>query len=195
MAYQSLEFFAFAAAVVLLYYALGKKMQKWVLLAANIVWGMYFAVVMMLSNICVGINAKIPAKLGWNTDCFSWRLFQMTRTFVICCIGRVMPRAKDIGAAIEIYKRTWQNATPQVFFDGSLYKYGLDQTNMTIVLFAIALLWCIDLLQEKIHIRETLAEQNLPFRWAVGIGAVLLILIFGIYGPGYDVTALIYGRY
>ena len=158
-------------------------------------WGMYFALVMMLGNIFSDFNAKLPGKLGWKTDNFSWRLFQMLRTFAVCCIGRVMPRAQDMSAAMEIYKRTFQNATTEIFFNGDIYKYGLDRQNMTIVLLAIGILWVVDLMQEKMKIRDELAKQSLPFRWIVSISAVLIILVFGIYGPGYDATAFIYGRY
>lgn len=158
-------------------------------------WGMYFAMVMVLGNVFSEINANLPVKLGWKTDTFSWRLFQMMRTFVICGIGRVMPRAPGMRAAFEIYKRTFQNVSLDLFFHGDLFKFGLNQYHMTVVLLAIMLLWGIDLMQEKMKIRDELAKQMLPFRWCVSILAVLIILIFGLYGPGYDATAFIYGRY
>ena len=42
MNYQSLTFFAFAAAMLVLYYLLGRKMQKYVLLLANAVFYVSF---------------------------------------------------------------------------------------------------------------------------------------------------------
>lgn len=158
-------------------------------------WGMYFAVIMILSTVFANVNAHLPARIGINTDRFSWRLFQMVRTFVICCIGRVLPRASNVTAAFEIYKRTFQNATFEIFFNGDIFRYGLDNQNMTIALLGIAVVWIVDLLQEKMVIRDELAKQGLPFRWGISIIAILAILILGIYGPGYDAVAFIYGRY
>ncbi len=160
-----------------------------------VVWGLYFAVVMILGNVFAGINEKIPRKLGWKTESFSWRLFQMVRTFTICAVGRVLPRAKDLGAAIEIYRRTFQDISPAIFVQGNMLNYGLDEYNLTVALIAILVLWVIELLQEKMHVREELAKQILPFRWAISIAAILIIVIFGMYGPGYDATAFIYGRF
>ena len=38
-------------------------------------------------------------------------------------------------------------------------------------------------------------KQHLIVRWAVCIGAILIIMIYGTYGFGYDAKAFIYGGF
>ena len=53
-----------------------------------------------------------------------------------------------------------------------------------------------DLLHEKgIRIREAIARQPLIFRWIVYIGAILVILVFGIYGAEYNSASFIYEQF
>ena len=57
-------------------------------------------------------------------------------------------------------------------------------------------MFVVSLLQEKGHsIREDISKQNLPFRWLLYYGIIFSILIFGIYGPGYNASDFIYGQF
>ena len=54
----------------------------------------------------------------------------------------------------------------------------------------------ISIKQEKgTKIRDTLAKQNILFRWAILYGVIFSIIIFGIYGEGYNVQSFIYGAF
>ena len=58
------------------------------------------------------------------------------------------------------------------------------------------MLLTIGILQERgVKIRETLARQNLVFRWLLMLLLIAVILVFGVYGPDYDVSAFIYGAF
>ena len=61
--------------------------------------------------------------------------------------------------------------------------------------FAVLILLAVDILQEHIKIRETLAKQNIVFRWAVIFAGLFIVLIFGMYGPGYDASSFIYEQF
>jgi hypothetical protein len=57
-------------------------------------------------------------------------------------------------------------------------------------------LLCADLLQERYGpLRPCITRQALPVRWAVYLAGVLAVLIFGIYGPGYDARAFAYFQF
>ena len=81
-------------------------------------------------------------------------------------------------------------------FDGEIYTYGVDEKSLWVVFFAIMLLLVVGVLQENgMKIRETLSKQNLIFRWSLLLGLLAVILVFGAYGPAYDASAFIYGRF
>ena len=71
-----------------------------------------------------------------------------------------------------------------------------NKLRIIVLLFFFALLLVIGILQESgMKIRETLAKQNLIFRWGLIIALLVGVMIFGIYGPEYDASAFIYGRF
>ena len=42
---------------------------------------------------------------------------------------------------------------------------------------------------------EALKKQNLVFRWVLIYALLLAVVIFGMYGPGYDPSAFIYEKF
>ena len=50
-------------------------------------------------------------------------------------------------------------------------------------------------LEERMKIREWLYGQNLYFRWGLAFGLVFTVLVFGVYGHGYDAAGFIYMQY
>ena len=46
--------------------------------------------------------------------------------------------------------------------------------------------------KERQSLRELISRQRLPLRWALYLLCLFAVLIFGIYGPGYDSAQFIY---
>ena len=44
-------------------------------------------------------------------------------------------------------------------------------------------------------IRDVICEQNIIFRWILYFGLIFGIIIFGIYGSGYNAGAFVYGQF
>lgn len=126
-----------------------------------------------------------------NRKAFSWKIFQMLRTFSLICLGRVLFKASTPADALMIYKDMFTHFNPWIFFDDSLYSYGLDVKEFHVLLYATILLIIISILQELSQkrgysLREILAKQNALFRYVLFFGAFIIVLLFGMYGPGYN---------
>ena len=88
---------------------------------------------------------------------------------------------------------TFTTFNPWVLVDGSLYEMGLDANNFHLLILAIFVFFVVSLLQEKGYkLRESLDRQNIVFRWAVYLTAVYAVIIFGVYGIGFDAASFIY---
>jgi hypothetical protein len=95
-----------------------------------------------------------------------------------------------------MFKNTFAEFNPWVFFDGTFYNLGLDEKNFRFMLFSILILGIVDIIQERgIHIRETIARQNIVVRWTIYYAALFTIIIFGMYGPGYDASSFVYMKF
>ena len=119
----------------------------------------------------------------------------MIRTFLIYCGGRKLTVTGSLSGFIMLVKGLFSEHRLWIFFDGSLYTYGLDQKNFMVVIFGILLMWAVDILQEKMNIRETLAKQPLGFRWLIYYSGIVLVLIYGMYGSAYDAASFVYGGF
>lgn len=161
-----------------------------------VLWGLFHALLMTTGIICEEFNHKLTKTLKIQTDTFSWRLFQITRTFILCCIGRIFFIAPNgVQSAFDIIGRIFSRPSLWQLFDGTLLSLGLDGPNFVLMLITIGILWSVSELQEKMELRKEFAKQNIIFRWTILYMAIFSILIFGIYGAGYDASAFIYNQF
>lgn len=161
-----------------------------------VVYGLYYSILVSGGNLFQKLFEKVRAKLRIDEQRRSWHVFQIIRTILLCTIGRCFAHAETLGRALRMIKSMFSSFNPWVFFDGSLYSLGLDCKNFTLMLLVIVLLLVVDLLQERgVHIRETIARQNIVIRWAAYYALIFAIVIFGIYGPGYDAANFIYQKF
>ena len=72
--------------------------------AVYICWGLYFAVIMLLSFCTTSYMKKLRKAIHWNDENPLIRIFQTLRTFFIVCTGEVMFRAETLPDAFHIYK-------------------------------------------------------------------------------------------
>lgn len=84
---------------------------------------------------------------------------------------------------------------PWVLVDGSLYRLGLDRIDFWIMVWGLVLLLLVSSLQQRGSVRKMIGEQNLAFRWALWIGLFVAVILFGMYGEGYDPADFIYGGF
>ncbi len=161
-----------------------------------VAYGIWNGTIIVSSILLDPFYEKFLEKCHVNTKCFSWKFFQMVRTFILCGFGRFFSRAVSCMTAVDMIKRTVANPNPWVFFDGSFLELGLEYKDFYVLYIAILVLLAVGVMQEKgIHIREKIAEQNLYFRWMIYIGAVVAVLIYGNYGTGYAVGEFIYQQF
>lgn len=92
-------------------------------------------------------------------------------------------------------KRILTDVTPWIFFDGTLYTCGIGAKQFLVLIFCILLVIAVEHFQEKGSVRDMIAEQHILIRWGIYLGAITLIAVFGVYGPGYDATQFLYGQF
>ena len=82
----------------------------------------------------------------------------------------------------------------------------LGRTNSRALYRLLVIVWIVDMIHEHIEttrekkkgtyvpmeLREIIAEQILPFRWALYLGVIAAVVIFGIYGSAFDASSFMY---
>lgn len=160
--------------------------------------GLYNAILISASVAFAPVFKKITEKLHINTETFSFRLFQIIRTFGLLCISRIIVKAPGLRAALKMIKALFTDVDLAFItgIDGEIFTYGVDKKEMMLLFVCIMVLLVVGILQENgMKIRETLAKQNIIFRWFMMLLLIFAILIFGLYGPAYDASSFIYGGF
>lgn len=159
-----------------------------------VIWGIWHGSISIISTL---LESKYPVwkeKLHIQDLSSGWQAFRLVRTFTLTAvIPRILTRAGSVSVAIHICKRIFSSFNIWIFFDQSLYKYGLDRQNFWFAVFTIAILLGVSILKERgIQIRKMIAGKNIVLRWMIYYAAIFGIIIFGMYGEGYNASDFVY---
>lgn len=161
-----------------------------------VIWGGMNGIFQIIGDIINPTRKKVLAALHINEKSFGHRLVQTFMTYIYVTIAWVFFRATSVKSAVEIIIGAVKTFNPWVLFDGTIYTLGVNQIDFWIMIISLFVLLLVDILHEKkIEIRERLLSQPLPIRWVVIYAAIFVILIFGVYGPGYDAASFIYFQF
>jgi len=161
-----------------------------------VVWGGINGLYQVLGELLQPVRDKAVKVLHLNRESFGHKLIHVVGTFVLVDLSWVFFRAGWFRNALEIIKSMITAENPWILFDGSIYKCGLDIKNFWLMIMGIGILLFADFCKHKhIKIREVVMKQDYWFRWCFIAMSIMVILIFGIYGPEYDASNFIYFQF
>lgn len=164
-----------------------------------VIWGGLNGLLQILGDGKNRLLKRLPRRSGKpivKRDCYSYRMLQRIITFALICLTWVFFRAESLAQAMDIFRQMFSVHNPWIFFDETLYSLGLSRLELGILLAAICALLAVDIAHEHgVSLRGRLAEQNLVFRWLVYLAAIVFILVYGVYGVGYDASQFIYFQF
>lgn len=162
-----------------------------------VAWGGIHGFYQVMADLLSDKKSKIIEKLAIKTDCLSWKLLQTGITYALVVFAWIFFRSNTIVDAMRFVKRLFIRPTPWLLFNGEIYDLGLDRVQANILLFAIFLLVLVDLVRylKKQTLDVFLMEQNVWFEWLVIIFLIIMIFIYGEYGPKFDAKQFIYFQF
>lgn len=161
-----------------------------------VIWGGLNGLYQVIGDLKNRLLKKLNIDQWIKRECFSYRLFQRLITFGLIGVTWVFFRAESIAEALDYLRQMFSVNNPWIFFDETLYTLGLTRLELGILLCSIGVLLGVDIAHEHgVSLRRKLGEQNLAFRWLVYIAVIVFILIYGVYGPGYNAAQFIYFQF
>jgi hypothetical protein len=123
-------------------------------------------------------------------------LVKILVTFVLVDFTWIFFRADNMTQARDVLSRMVHMNNAELLANGGLYDLGLNRQNLIVLAAALLILLCADIAKYRgIRLRQVILEANILLRWGIGIIAVLSILVFGIWGSGYQTTNFIYFQF
>jgi D-alanyl-lipoteichoic acid acyltransferase DltB (MBOAT superfamily) len=160
-----------------------------------IFWGLMQGAYQIAGEVLMPIRKRIRALLKIKGSEGFFVLWQRLCCFVLITISWVIFRSSGLREGLSMLKRIFTDITPWVLFDGTIYQFGIENRNFMALILCIILMAVIEHLQEKGNVRELLEKQHLIVRWGIYLGAIALVAVLGVYGPGYSATQFLYGQF
>ena len=157
--------------------------------------GLWFYACIVLGEVLKPVFTCLISLLRINPETGGWHFFQSCRVFVLAAIGNVFFRLPDLSTALDVIKKAFSVWNPWILFDGSLYQLGLNEKNCRLLIVCLAFGVMISQLQRKESVRSMIRRQNIALRWTIWIALIMSVIIFGMYGPGYDTASFIYQQF
>ena len=161
-----------------------------------VAWGLINAVAQIVGELLQPVRDLLVKGLSLNRESFSHKLYRVITTFSLVAFSFIFFRTGSLKVGVEAVKSIFQVKNAWILFDDSLFNLGLDWKNFLIMICSMLIILVADFCKyHGVVIRECIAKQELWFRITVYLAAVLGILVFGIWGSGYDAATFIYFQF
>ena len=159
-------------------------------------WGAVHGTYQIVGQATLNLRSKIKAFLGIKPDSLSDRIYQTVTTFNLVTFGWIIFRAGGLITGLRYIRRMFMEAHVWQLFDGSLYKFGLNQNYIFFLFLHILVLFAVELLTKRQEdVVSGLCRQHIGVRWVVYLLLIFDVLLFGVYGSGYDMASFMYGGF
>ncbi len=150
--------------------------------AAYVLWGLYYGLLISLSTVCTP-RGKRKKRRG------VLRALQTVRTFALVLLGYVFFRSRSLEQIAEFFRVLAHRAAEPAPF-------ALGAPDLWAAGVSLALLIAVDALHAAgFDLRSRIGARPLPLRWALWLGLLGAIVLFGVYGPGFDAASFLYFKY
>ncbi len=163
-----------------------------------VAFGLWNGVIIMLSILLKPIFDGITAKLHINPKSFGFGLFQIFRTLLVILVGYVFDVAPTFDLAMETFAKVFtnQNISESVtqFSTANL----LSIKDFVIIAIGAVLIFVISVIQERhpeTTVRQMLDKKPFIIKWLAVYFAIMIIIVFGIYGSGYNAADFVYMQF
>lgn len=161
-----------------------------------VVWGFLNGAYQVIGSYLKPLRQRVLQLLHVDVNATSHKILQMLTTFLLVDLSWVFFRA-PFRQGVNIIARILGLKGDRWFTWGNnLEAMGLTLATRNVLVVSLGILLLADICKyKKISIIQWLTRQNLWFRWIVYYMAIFGILIFGVYGPGYDASQFIYFQF
>jgi len=162
-----------------------------------VAFGLWNGGIIMLSTLLEPKFEKLTEVLKLNAKSLGFRVFQMLRTFLVVLVGYVFDVAPDLTQSMRTFALalTDQNLSAGA---AEIATLGLGTADYLLLIICTVFLFLVSLVQERnsdTTIRQMLDEKHFAVRYVFLLTGLLALLVFGIYGPGFDPTAFVYMQF
>lgn len=160
-----------------------------------ILWGGLHGAYQVVGALLMPLRKKVAEILRIKEESLGNRIVKTLVTFGLVNAAWILFRADDMSHVVRIVKRLKEMQIWQLF-DESIYSLGLDRANVNLLFIGLLVVLIVDILNEReCYVASRIAKERLWIRWPIYITGILLVLVCGMWGAGYDAGNFIYYKF
>ena len=161
-----------------------------------IVWGIMNWVVIMASQELEPLYAKFHSRFRVKGKA-PYEVFQIIRTILLMSAIRMFDCYRDVPLTFKKVGSIFTTFNWNVLFDGSLLEVGLSVADYGVLLAGLAIVFGVSLYKYRSgkSVRDGLYARHQTLFYALMGVLLVLILIFGTYGIGFNASQFIYSQF
>jgi len=158
-----------------------------------VVWGLLNGVVIIVSqelNPCYAwFHSKVNVK-----DKKAYRAFTVVRTFLLMCFLRSLDCYSSVGETFRMVLSIFTHPDFGAVTANNFLSLGISGVEYLLLAVCVALMFGVSIAGEKHDIHAAMNKRPL-LNCAFSVLLVVVILVFGAYGKGFDATGFIYSQF
>lgn len=161
-----------------------------------VIWGAIHGIYQVVGALTLSLRKFVCAVLGIDRKTTQYKWFQRIITFMLASFGWIFFRSDSLSASVLIVKKIFTQLAPWTLYGGGLFSMGLDGANtMVLILALLVLLWVSLKENSEVRVFDKIEKSHIIVRWTAYFALLFSVLIFGIYGPGFEASQFIYFQF
>ncbi len=161
-----------------------------------VIYGLWNGGIIAFSTLAAPLYKQLRQLFHIQENSLPYRLFMMLRTFLLVTLGRYFVRSSSLPQAWAMLKQSFTDFHLSALGNGGLLHLGLSNRALLLIGLCLLLLLAVGILQEKgYRLREQVDKWPVPVQFALELAAIFSVLLFGVYGPGYNAADFIYMQF
>lgn len=160
-----------------------------------VIWGGIHGIYQIIGKLLMPIRNWIVKHTAIDRESWTHKLYKIVCTFVLVDFAWIFFRADSATVAVRMIKSIFSSMNLWIFFDGEIYNLGLGRVEFGIAIFALLIVLFVSCIEKKVKIYQKFCEQRISIQISMVFVSIIIILVYGIYGPSYDASQFIYFQF
>lgn len=161
-----------------------------------VIWGAIHGVYQIAGGITKNIRLLTCELMNIDRTAPQYKFFQRLITFTLVTFAWIFFRSDNLTHALLILKRILTEFQPWTIYRAGLMTLGLDTPNLLVlVISSVVLLFVSSREYSGVSMLDKVENMHLLARWPIYYALIFAVLIFGIYGPGFEASQFIYFQF
>ncbi|MCR5404309.1 MAG: MBOAT family protein [Butyrivibrio sp.] len=160
-------------------------------------WGASQGLIIVIENIIRPYWHRVEEQLGVDKSSVGFMFCRNLMMLFLFDLSAIFFRANTFPQAFTFIRRLFTRPDFWVLSTGEIYNYGLDVMEMWIIVTSVMILLVMDFIRVRqgLTFDKWISTQFVGFRILFMLVIVMMTIVFGQYGPGFNSEQFIYFQF